>query len=492
MSKPNIIFILSDQQRHDTMGCYGQDLNVTPNLDKLAYEGTLFINAFTSQPLCTPARSIIQTGLYPTETGCYRNGIPLPISDKNIANIFSSIGYECGYIGKWHLASSVSLNPFKISLNQAVPPKLRGGYKDYWLASNSLEYTSNSYEGYIYNKNMEKVEFKGYRVDRLTDFVIKYLETRNRKEPFFLFISYLEPHHQKNKFVGPKGSKEKFKDYKIPGDLVNTKGDWNKNYADYLGCCNSIDKNFNRIQNKLKELGIFDNTLIIYTSDHGCHFRTRNNEYKRSCHESSIRIPLIIKGLEFNGGNKISELVSNIDLVPTLLKTVGVTIPKYMKGRPLQDLFNNNTKDWPQEIFIQISESQVGRCIRTKRWKYSIKAPNKNGWINSNSDKYVDEFLYDLKNDKYEQNNLIKDIRYIKVRDKLKERLLKKMAEIEEQVPTIKSYFDKYTNYKIKIICNCKREIYIPRFINSAKFPIRCLKCHSDITNKYFMKLLTI
>jgi len=86
MSKPNIIFILSDQQRYDTLGCYGQELNVTPNLDKMTKEGVLFTHAFTNQPLCGPARSILQTGKYATDTMCYRNGIALPISDKNIAN----------------------------------------------------------------------------------------------------------------------------------------------------------------------------------------------------------------------------------------------------------------------------------------------------------------------------------------------------------------------------------------------------------------------
>ena len=101
-SKPNIILILTDQQRHDTCGCYGQDLVVTPNLDKLANEGIRFEHAFTNQPVCGPARSILQTGKYLTETGCYRNAIGLPIDNQNIADYFSNNGYETAYIGKWH------------------------------------------------------------------------------------------------------------------------------------------------------------------------------------------------------------------------------------------------------------------------------------------------------------------------------------------------------------------------------------------------------
>ncbi len=445
MAKQNIIFILSDQQRHDSMGCYGQELEVTPNLDNFAKNGVIFTHAFTCQPVCGPARSCIQTGLYATETGCFRNGIPLPISDKNIANYFSSNGYEVGYIGKWHLASYVNVNIFKRSkeqqyINRGVTPELRGGYKDYWLASDLLEFTSHGYDGYLFDKNMKKVEFEGYRVDCLTDFVLEYLETRDGKKPFFLFISYLEPHHQNdhNQFEGPIGSKEKFKDYKIPGDLEDTKGDWRENYPDYLGCCNSIDKNFGRIYNKLNEVGVLENTLIIYTSDHGCHFRTRNSEYKRSAHEASVHIPLIINGPKFQGGKKITELVSLIDLPPTLLTAGGIDVPKHMKGRSLHSLVNGTPKDWPQEIFIQISESQIGRAIRTKRWKYSVKAKSRRGFYDSSAKEYEEELLYDLENDIYEKNNLIKDPNYSELRVKLANILKKKMVEADEEVPKIK------------------------------------------------------
>src|SRR4051812_8667393 len=105
MVKPNIIFILSDQQRADTLGCYGQPLPLTPNLDQLATEGVRFEYTFTCQPVCGPARSCLQTGRYATETGCWRNGIGLASAEKTIAKILTEVGYETGYIGKWHLAS---------------------------------------------------------------------------------------------------------------------------------------------------------------------------------------------------------------------------------------------------------------------------------------------------------------------------------------------------------------------------------------------------
>lgn len=449
-SKPNIIFILTDQQRYDTCGCYGQDLNVTPNLDELANEGIRFEYAFTNQPVCGPARSILQTGKYPTETGCYRNAIGLPISSQNIADYFSNNGYEVAYIGKWHLASTLGRShDFDLKKmdyrTKPIPPELRGGYKDYWLASDALEHTSHAYDGHLFDGKGVKREFNGYRVDCQTDFILEYLESCKKQDPLFLFISYLEPHHQNdhNAIEGPIGSREKFKNFKIPGDLQHTEGDWDEFFPDYLGCCHSVDMNLGRIIDKLKKLNRYEDTMIIFTSDHGCHFRTRNLEYKRSCHEAAIRIPLVIKGAGFYGGRVISELVSLIDLPPTLLKAAGIEVPEFMRGKTLQKLLdtNNNKKNWPQEVFIQISESQVGRAIRTKKWKYSVVAPQRgphwDGYLYSKSELYEEEFLYDLENDTYEKHNLVEDPKFENIRKGLADILKRKMKEAGEEIPDI-------------------------------------------------------
>jgi uncharacterized sulfatase len=325
MEQTNILFVLTDQQRFDTCGCYGQKLNITPNLDQLANEGVLFKHAFSNQPVCGPTRSILQTGKYATETGCYRNGIALPTESKTIAHYLSEKGYCVGYIGKWHLASTVwdsreDIGEHKDFMKKAIPVKLRGGYKDFWKAADVLEDTSHPFGGYLFDENMNKLEFSEYRVDTLTNYALDFLDEYGNKNPFFLYLSYLEPHQQNDldRFIGPKGSRERFKDFEVPGDLKGTEGDWKENFPDYLGCCNSIDDNLNQIHNKLKELELEEKTIIIYFSDHGCHFKTRNDEYKRSCHEASIRVPLIIKGADFFGGKIISELVSTIDIPPTI------------------------------------------------------------------------------------------------------------------------------------------------------------------------------
>jgi len=441
-NQPNIIFFFTDQQRWDTLGCYGNHDGVTPNLDNMASEGVRFELAFTCQPVCGPARACLQTGRYATETGCYRNGIALPKSEKTLAQYLSETGYEVGYIGKWHLASNNGVPgvPDEHYGVKAIPPDRRGGYKDYWLASDLLEFTSHGYDGFMYDGDMNKVNFKGYRVDCITDFVLDYLRTRSGEKPFFLFISYIEPHFQNdhNHHEGPIGSKELFKDFHVPGDLEGTGGDWREEYPDYLGACASLDHNLGRVRTELENLGLSDNTLIIYTSDHGSHFRTRNDEYKRSCHDGCARIPMVAYGPGFSGGKVIDKLVSLIDVPPTILAAGGAEVPESMRGNPLQRLVEGNTDDWPEEVFLQISESQVGRAIRTREWKYSVSAPDKSGRRDSASDVYIEEFLYDLTADPHERNNLVADPNYADIRAQLAQRLKRRIVEAGENEPEIR------------------------------------------------------
>ncbi len=440
MDKPNILFVLSDQQRWDTCGCYGQPLSTTPNLDRMAQAGVRFENAFTCQPVCGPARSSLQTGKYATENRCHTNHRMLPLGERTIAHHLSENGYEVGYIGKWHLASCGPRggpDDFRI---KPVPPERRGGYKDHWLASDTLEFTSHSYDGHMFDAEMNRREFPPgrYRVDVQTDWVLEYLQMRGGEKPFFLFVSYLEPHHQNDHghFEGPHGSKERFQDFQVPGDLEGTEGDWRQEYPDYLGCVNSLDQNLGRIRAELERLDLADNTLIIYTSDHGSHFRTRNSEYKRSCHEGCIRIPLIAHGPGFKGGKVIDELVSLIDIPPTILTQADVPPRDHMRGHPLQTLVDDSATDWPQEVFLQISESHCGRAIRTKKWKYSVRAPHRTGQ-DPDSDVYMEDFLYDLESDPHERNNLVNSNSHAEIRDSLSETLKRRMLEAGEEIPEI-------------------------------------------------------
>ena len=151
--RPNIIFFFTDQQRWDTCGCYGQKLDTTPNLDKMAKEGVLFENAFTCQPVCGPARACLQTGKFASETGNHTNHTMLPPNEDTIAKILNRHGYDSAYIGKWHLASFGKIggpDDFRV---RPVPIDRRGGYLDYWFASDVLEFTSHSYDGYMFDSD---------------------------------------------------------------------------------------------------------------------------------------------------------------------------------------------------------------------------------------------------------------------------------------------------------------------------------------------------
>lgn len=448
MNKPNIIFYFSDQQRWDTIGCYGQELDITPNLDKLAEEGVIFDEAYTAQPVCGPCRAIFQTGKYPTQIGCFKNDIALPLDIKTLANYFEEAGYDTGYIGKWHLASETKDNGEVIDYTvTAIPPERRGGYNGFWRAADILEFTSHGYDGFVFDENMNKCEFKGYRVDCITDFALEYLDKQNGDKPFFMTISHIEPHHQndRNTYEGPDGSKTRFKDFKLPGDLEALKGNAVEEYPDYLGCCKSLDDNLGRVIDKLKEKGIYDNTIIVYSSDHGSHFKTRNNDrnlngsddYKRSCHSGCLHVPLIISGPGYKGGKRIKDLVSTASLPKTFLAMAGVNVGDNMIGENLHDVVEGKTDGRLNEIFAQISESRVGRCVRTDKYLYSVFAPEKDGFKYAESDVYEEDFLYDLEKDPYELNNLIKDKEYEQIRNEMSKRLKYEMKLAGEKEPVI-------------------------------------------------------
>ncbi|HBF37008.1 MAG TPA: arylsulfatase [Firmicutes bacterium] len=430
-TQPNILIFFTDQQRWDTVGCYGNNLGLTPNLDRLAGEGVRFENAFSCQPICTPARACIQTGRFGTETGVYRNRIPLPQTEKTIAHYLKAGGYETGYIGKWHLA---------ITRDQPVPWNLRGGYEE-WLAADALEFSSEPNGGILYDTDNFPIRFDKYRVDALTDFAVDYLRARKREKPFLLYLSFLEPHHQNNlnRFVAPDGYGKRFADLPAPLDLASGQGDWEENIADYYGMCRRIDENFGRILDELDRLGMRDDTVVIFTTDHGCHFKTRNDEYKRSCHEASIRIPLVMQGPGFKDGKVRTELVSLIDIAPSVLDIAGIPRQERMKGHSVVPLASGMAIEWPEAVFIQVSETEVSRAIRTKRWKYGVVAPDRNGWDDCDSSVYHEKYLYDLETDPYEQENLANRDDYQEIRIELRKILQKKMAEAGEEVPEIRA-----------------------------------------------------
>jgi len=146
---------------------------------------------------------------------------------------------------------------------------------------------------------------------------------------------------------------------------------------------------------------------------------------------------MVAYGPGFTGGKAIDELVSLIDIPPTILAAGGVQTPGSMRGRPLQGLADGTARDWPQQVFVQISESQVGRAVRTRQWKYSVTAPGVEGWRQPASDRYVEEYLYDLERDPHERNNLVAEPTLAGVRAELAATLTRYIADVEGNIPKI-------------------------------------------------------
>jgi arylsulfatase A-like enzyme len=419
---PNVLVFFTDQQRWDSIGAYGNPMGLTPNLDRMAAEGIRFEYAFTPQPVCAPARSSMQTGKYPTTTGVVRNGMLLKDNETTLPMLFSKRGYETGYIGKWHLSTGGS---------DTVPPARRGGYDQFWVASNALEHSSVPYEGKMWDADGVAVEFKDeYRVDALTDQTIGFLR-RRRTKPFFLFVSHLEPHFQNstNTFIAPKGYADRYKNnFYVPGDLAPFPGDWKSQLPEYYGIVARIDEQFGRVMEELKAQGQLENTIVVMTTDHGCHFRTRNAEYKRSCHDASTRIPLIIRGPGFTGGRTVTNMVCTVSLPATLLEATGGQAAPGMQPSLMH---------FRDEIYIQMREEALGRAIRTEQWKYCVFDPDAKDPQQPWSEHYIERHLYDLRSDPNEIVNLAGRADMKEISAKLRERLIARIVENGEPKPAI-------------------------------------------------------
>jgi len=431
MSRPNVIVFFTDQQRWDTCGVHGNPLGLTPNYDRLAAAGTHARLAFTCQPVCGPARSCLQTGLYATKIGCHRNGLPLPAGARTLAHHFKAGGYHTGYIGKWHLAAGP---------RGPVAPAARGGY-DYWLAANALEMTSDAYDCRVFDGDEREIRLPGYRVDALTDAAIRHVADRARApEPFFLFLSFLEPHHQNHRddYPAPAGYAAHYDGRWTPTDLAALRGNAPQHLGGYYGMVKRLDEALGRLLDTLQSLGRLDDTIIVFTSDHGCHFKTRNDEYKRSLHDASIRVPLAFHGGPFTGGGQLGQLTSLIDLPPTLLDAAGLPVPPEMQGRSLLPLLRGGRDPaWPGEVFVQISEAELGRAIRTQRWKYGVAARDVDPVAQPWAETFHEAYLYDLLADPAELTNLAGCESHRAVADQLRERLLARMAAAGERLPAI-------------------------------------------------------
>ena len=436
--RPNIVIYHSDQFRWDFLGANGLNGSTsTPNLDALAAVGTNFTHAVTNQPVCAPSRSVLLTGRYATETGVWRNGLGMSDQLPTLATELRKAGYSANYIGKWHLS------PGSEAMGGGrgyVRPEHRGGFLDLWEASNELEFTAHPYEGTIWDRDGKEITYKDiYRVNFLTDRAEKFLRQKH-DQPFLLVISQLEPHQQNDmgQPIAPKGAAARFINCHVPGDLRALPGTWQAQLPDYYGCIESIDASVGRLRKVLDEQDLANDTIFVFMSDHGCHFMTRNQEYKRSTHNSSLRVPLLIHGPGFESARQIQEVVGILHITPTLLNAVDVPVPDSMRGKSILPLVHSAKarEEWPGAELIQISESMTGRAIRTKNWTYCVADPSGSTKTPA-SDSYHEYQMYDQRSDPDELVNLAGRKEYKAQATELREELKKLIVASGEPEPEI-------------------------------------------------------
>jgi arylsulfatase A-like enzyme len=409
---PNIVYVFADQMRHHAMACAGNPVVKTPNLDAMAAQGMLLTNAFSCSPVCSPYRAQLLTGRYGHVTGVTNNDIRLPDEEETLAEVLKQRGYATGYIGKWHLDAGRKEAPGTPRKNGFVPPDSRQGF-DYWAVH---ECTHLYFNRYYFRDSPEPVHFEGYEPDVQTDLAIAFME-QHQSGPFCLMLSYGPPHN-------PYKPPEAFDLYK-PEDVPlrpnvpkEAEDQARAQIAQYYGLVTSLDHNIGRLAKAMDELGLADNTVFCFSSDHGDMLHSQGQTLKQKPWEESVHIPFILRyPSRVTPDQRKDVLFASVDVMPTLLGLCDAPIPGGVQGRDLSDVFLGKSADEPESVFLSINGAgrNTGlhapwRGVRTREWVYAWSAglPGPGHWV-----------LYNVKEDPYELNNLVNDPEHRDIRTKL-------------------------------------------------------------------------
>ncbi|HAV64140.1 MAG TPA: sulfatase [Verrucomicrobiales bacterium] len=413
-TRPNIIVLLTDDQRWDTLGAMGNPIIQTPHLDRLAREGVMFRNAYVTTAICSISRASILSGQFAARHGIL--DFATPFTPEALAETYPVLlkraGYRTGFLGKYGVGGRGPL-----------PEE----HFDYWWAmAHQPRYENKQPDGTI----------KHY-TDLLTEHATKFLEDSDREQPFCLSISYKAPHVQDGdprQFIynpryenlyadvtippADRGSDEFF--HKLPPVLATEQNEgrvrWHLRFDEpekyqrmmkgYYRLITGVDDAVAQLRKDLEARGLAENTVIVFLGDHGFYLGEHGLAGKWYGHEESIRIPLLVhdgraKGIK--GGQVREEMVLNIDVAPTVLELAGLKVPTGMQGRSLLPLLNGRSPRWRRDFFYEhnFKHAAIPRSegVVSADWKYL---------------RYVDtdplqEELYDLRNDRGEVNNLAAD-----------------------------------------------------------------------------------
>ncbi|MFM8578630.1 MAG: sulfatase [Planctomycetaceae bacterium] len=438
-SQPNVLFILCDDLRPDALGCYGSNHVKTPRIDRLAAEGVRFANAFCTTSLCSPSRASILTGLYAHAHGVRNNFTELPSALPHWPARLREQGYATAYVGKWHMGE-----------NNDEP---RPGFDTFITHKGQGSYFDNEW-----NVNGERREAPaGYYTSVVTDYCLEWLRNRPRGRPWALCVGQKAPHS----FYFPEKKYEHvFDDIRVPyprsAFLLDGKPEWirqrlptwhgiygplfewRKEFPDsrpeavkdfermvhaYWGTVLSVDDSVGRLIEFLEETGQDDDTIVLFMGDNGLLEGEHGMVDKRTMHEPSIRIPMVVRGPGIPRGHVETRQVLTEDVAPSLLAACNAPPLERIHGRSWLGIVNGESTDWRTEWLYEYDyERQFPytpnvRGVRTDRWKFT-RYPHGDG----GPDRHLAE-LYDLKQDPQELVNLAVDPHHADVRSDLERRL---------------------------------------------------------------------
>lgn len=432
----NIIFILTDQWRADALG-YAGDANVTtPNLDAFAHEAVSFSNTVSVCPVSTPYRASLITGRYPTSTGMFINDLYLPSEELCMAEIFNEAGYNTAYLGKWHLDGH--------GRSKNVAPDRRQGWK-YWKGS---ECDHNYLKEHYYENEDSTIRYwQGYSPYAIADEASNYMQKFTKDEqPFCLFVSIGTPHfpHETapDEFMKLYSGDKLKLPANIPEDMQESAS---KELQGYYAHCTATDKAIGEIIDKIKELGIYDNSIIVFTSDHGEMMGAHGFRpfMKHLPYSESANVPFLITypGMDKNKGKIAEAAITTPDILPSLLSLCNIKIPESIEGYDFSEIIKNPDKDRERAaLFMNVCpfgiafESDEYRAVKTATYTY-VKTPD------------GPAMLFDDRKDPYQLNNLVNQKEFAEIQEKLEKELMHELSRIGEKEINPREYYLKKFGY---------------------------------------------
>lgn len=413
--KPNVIMILTDQQSCWTLSCYGGEVVQTPYADTLAAEGARLSNCMTVSAVCTPSRGCFMTGRYPHRHGAFDNKFPMNLDEMTFARVLKSANYDTGYIGKWHLAGADGPT--------WIPDEMSVGFDDHQYMFNRghlKEFIDR--EGQPPARSAKIGNETTYATDWLADKACNFIRSE-RSNPFCLVVSIPDPHtpfnvrapydtmykpedmivpESFNQEIIPDWAEER-RQTNFPLDMPDREERLRIDLAQYCGEVKCIDDNVGKIMDCLKEKGIYDDTVIIFTSDHGEYLGEHGGLGRKNClYETAHRIPMIIRWPErIQAGTLVDQVVTNVDFQPTLLNLIGVEPSGREDGRDASPLLQNKDIPWSNEAIIHPNNSLFHTGIFTDQYELAY-----------GPDGFKDHVLFDRKKDPEQMKNLYNEPSY--------------------------------------------------------------------------------